>query len=338
MVITAVISLAAIALAGAAIVTVVGVRWVAEPLEELLAKTRRIGQGDFGKPLAVHSQDELGQLAQALNEMCVQLNDQQETIRAEAAGRILALEQLRHADRLKTVGRLAAGIAHELGTPLNVVSGRAALIASDSLTADDIRTSAQTIKQEADRIADIIRQLLDFARQRSPQRSRVSLVDLVERTFSFLQPLADKRNVELRWAPGDNAAVAWLDSSQIQQVLTNLVVNAIQAMPDGGLVTTALGTAMASPPDRADLATSAYQTITVEDQGHGIAAEDLKQIFEPFYTTKDVGEGTGLGLSIAFGIVQEHGGWIDVVSEPGKGSKFTVFLPQEENTTCAEES
>jgi two-component system, NtrC family, sensor kinase len=126
----------------------------------------------------------LSQLATALNQMCRQLDDQQQRIRSETAERLAAMEQLRHADRLKTVGRLAAGIAHEMGTPLNVVSGRAGLIASGKLSDEEIQQSALTIKAEADRITGIIRQLLDFARRRSPQRNQIDLRDVARKRRS----------------------------------------------------------------------------------------------------------------------------------------------------------
>lgn len=306
-----------------------GLRWIARPLEGLIDKTRRAGRGDFSQPLRVRGHDEMSELAGALNQMCDQLASQQEQIRTETIQRLAALEQLRHADRLKTVGRLAAGIAHEMGTPLNVVSGRAALIASGKLTPEELQTSAHAIKSEADRITGIIRQLLDFARQRTARRVNTDARDLIARTLELLRPLAEKRRVSMEWTAGPQPLVVNVDQAQIQQVLTNILVNAIQSMPLGGRVVVAAETqhrrsrASASGPERD------YLGITVADEGEGIAQEHLEQIFEPFFTTKDVGEGTGLGLSIAYGIVDDHGGWIDVESQVGRGSRFTVYLPQE---------
>jgi signal transduction histidine kinase len=315
------------ALLGTMLVLVVGVRWVARPLELLIEKTERIGCGDFSGPLQVKGTDELSRLATAVNSMCDQLRTQQATIRAESAERIAAMEQLRHADRLKTVGRLAAGIAHEVGTPLNVIAGRAALIAGQKLDLPDVLASAQTIKAEADRITVTIRGLLDFARRRSPQRRRVDLRQLISDTVRLLQTLADKQGVRLHVESGDQPRYASVDASQIQQVLTNLVVNAIQSMPQGGMATLRLDTCRLPCHDSSADSARHYQTVAIEDQGSGISREDLEQVFEPFFTTKDVGEGTGLGLSIAYGIVQEHGGWIDVDSHEGRGSTFVVYLP-----------
>jgi signal transduction histidine kinase len=255
----------------------------------------------------------------------------------ETAERLAAMEQLRHADRLRTVGRLAAGLAHELGTPLNVVSGRAGLIASGKLEPDEILHSAATIKTEADRITEIVRQLLDFARRRQPKRVALDLRIIARRTVELLQPLAAKRDIVVRLIDDEDPVSACIDQDQIQQVLTNLVMNAIQAVDSGGEVRLRLGSELRPDNGFADTEPSDYARIAVEDQGMGISEEQLEHIFEPFYTTKDVGEGTGLGLSIAHGIVQEHQGWIDVSSSPGMGTCFTVYLPKE-SEICTDES
>jgi two-component system, NtrC family, sensor kinase len=329
-------SIGLMAVAGVLVSWLAGMRWVARPLERLIDKTRRVGQGDLDGPLELGGGDELSQLAAALNDMCLQLREQQQQIHRESSERLGAMEQLRHADRLKTVGRLAAGIAHELGTPLNVVSGRAGLIASGKLDAEEVQRSAQTIKAEADRITHIVRQLLDFARRRSPQRNRVDLRDIARQTAQLLEPLAAKRNVVLQVLDDGDPVTACIDLVRIQQVVANLVMNAIQAMEQGGEVRIGAGYKVpAGDGDGEGGRRCAY--LAVEDQGVGIPEQHLPHIFEPFYTTKQVGEGTGLGLSIATGIVQEHNGWIDVDSRPGRGSRFTVFVP-EEPEPCADES
>lgn len=322
------VSLGAMSFIAMGLVWIAGVRWVARPLDRLIQKTKKIGAGDFSQPLPVRGHDELSQLAGALNDMSTQLACQQQRILAETSERLQTVEQLRHADRLKTVGRLAAGIAHELGTPLNVVSGRAGLIASGRLTPDEVAASAQTIKSEADRITSIIRQLLDFARQNAASSEVVNVGELLRQTASLLQPIAEKNGVTIELPhAADRTIVA--DSGKLQQVLTNILVNGIQAMPDGGQIVVALGNAQARPRDTLETNERSYLTIAITDQGCGIAGEHLADIFEPFFTTKDIGEGTGLGLSIAYGITQEHGGWIEVASTPGQGSCFTIYLPQE---------
>lgn len=324
----ALVTLGAVAVVSFATVYVAGIRWVAKPLDRLIAKTERIGQGDFSSPLPVAGNDELSQLARALNGMASQLADQQRRIIDETTERLATVEQLRHADRLKTVGRLAAGIAHELGTPLNVVSGRAGLIASGKLSADEIAASANTIKSETDRITAIIRQLLDFARPSNVQRTSVDIGQLLDETTSLIEPLAEKRSVRIETESASGLAVS-ADRSQLQQVITNLLVNAAQSMPDGGTVAVSARTCRVKRPECESADEVDCVATSICDQGVGIQPADREHIFEPFFTTKEVGDGTGLGLSIAYGIVQEHAGWIDVESEPGRGSCFTVYLPRE---------
>jgi two-component system NtrC family sensor kinase len=320
-------------LLGAVIVVAIGSTWIGRPLRCLIEKTRRIGTGDLSGPLNMERHDEFGELANAINSMCDQLQTAQEKIGQEAQARVAALEQLRHADRLRTVGRLAAGIAHELGTPLNVVSGRAGLIASGRLSDEDVRKSAVTIKSEADRIATIIRQLLDFARRNTPQRKAVDLTEVTRQTLALLTPIVEKRHCTLDVVRQPPSLTLQVDSGQIQQVLTNLIVNASEAMPGGGAVEIAITREQAAPPQGSECVRGEYARVDVIDYGEGISPEFIDQVFEPFFTTKQVGEGTGLGLSIAYGIVREHGGWIDVRSELGKGSCFSVYLPMEA-TAC----
>ena len=294
-----------------------GVRMIGRPLLRLIDKTRRVATGDLAGPVHLRSHDELAELSESLNQMCKQLAASQSIIQQESAARLTAIEQLRHTDRLKTVGRLAAGIAHELGTPLNVVSGRAGLIVSGKLAADEIGPSAAAIKTEVDKMTKIIRQLLDFARVNTPRRAPLNLRQLVGQTIALLRPLADNSNVRFSFAPDGEAASALVDAEQMQQALANLLVNAIQAMPQGGKVEVTIRRERRRPPGEANALDGNYWCIAIRDEGSGIAAEHLLHLFEPFFTTKDVGKGTGLGLSIAYGIVQEHEGWIwDVSSRP----------------------
>jgi signal transduction histidine kinase len=314
------------------LVAVVGVRMVGRPVELLVEKTRRIAAGDLSGRIQLNSHDEFNELAESINDMCAQLAESQQRVREETEARIKAMEQLRHTDRLRTVGRLAAGVAHELGTPLNVVSGRAGLIASRKLSENDVVESAGTIKAEADRMTAIIRKLLDFARRATPQRSVVDLDQVARETADLLSPLAQKNAVDVAVQADDTPLKASVDRGQMQQVLTNLIMNAIQAMPGGGKVDVELGPARAAPPTQIDADEADYVRVAVKDEGQGIPPQTLDQVFEPFFTTKDVGEGTGLGLSIAYGIVQDHGGWIDVASVPGQGTCFTIYLPRESVT------
>jgi two-component system, NtrC family, sensor kinase len=173
----------------------------------------------------------------------------------------------------------------------------------------------------------IIRQLLDFARRRDPERSPADVEACAAQTLSLLSPLAVKRGITLELAAAEPPLTAYLDVGQIQQALTNLVVNGMQAMPKGGKLTVGVRRERAVPPADHGGPAGEYLCLWVEDQGVGMSDDVRAHVFEPFYTTKDVGEGTGLGLSVAYGIVREHGGWIAVESYPERGSRFSIYLP-----------
>jgi two-component system, NtrC family, sensor kinase len=309
--------------------SLLGVWLVGRPLEQLTEKTRRAGSGDLSNPVHLGRRDELTELGVSLNLMCNQLAAARERLRNEAEARIAALEQLRHADRLKTVGRLASGMAHELGTPMNVVLARAELIGLEAPSENAV-ASAKVIKSQIQTMASMIRQLLDFGRRGRAHKQALDLNDVCEQIVQLLDPLAKRQNVELALKPSEASTFAEVDASQIQQVVSNMIENAIHAMPEGGTVTIRVE----SGPFRAESSPTAgcgCARITIEDQGVGIPAENLEHIFDPFFTTKDVGKGTGLGLSIAYGIVQDHGGWIEVSSAPGVGTRFSIDLPRSES-------
>ncbi len=319
----------AMILIGGAVAMLLGLVSIGRPLNRLIYKARRIGDGDLTGPVVLRGHDELTELAGVMNDMCVNLGAAQRKAADEADARLNAMEQLRHADRLTTVGRLASGIAHELGTPLNVVSGRAGMVARGDLSNDETVKYATIIKSQADRMTQIIRQLLDFARNQSVKKQSVDMTEVAGQAVSLLQPLGRRENVELVLEGGGGALFARGDAGQLNQVITNLIMNAIQAMPRGGRVNVGLEEVHGIPPEGVEADAGSYVCISVADIGQGISDDDLKHVFEPFFTTKDVGEGTGLGLSIAYGIVREHGGWIDVSSVPGEGSRFSVYLPSE---------
>jgi signal transduction histidine kinase len=245
----------------------------------------------------------------------------------EAAKRLTALEQLRHADRLRTVGTLASGIAHELGTPLNVISMRANMIATGEVPNTDAPDNAKIIVSQTDRVTKIVRQLLDFARRRSPKRTEADLSELAERTSQLLGGLARKSRVEVKVTPSKKVSLK-IDAAQIEQALTNLVMNGIHSMPNGGALTIHVSEGDAAP-DRAPELVQHCAIIEIADTGTGIPPENLERIFEPFFTTKAVGEGTGLGLSVTHGIVEDHGGWMKAESSIGEGTRFRLYLPVE---------
>ncbi len=239
------------------------------------------------------------------------------SVEAERAQRRMAIDQLRHAERLNVIGALAAGVAHELGTPLNVIAGCAEMIAEDSMDLTVHRRSNMIIEQVA-KVSAIIRHLLDFGHRGGTARTDVELGRLAETTVEMLQSTAKKRGLRIEVEPGPPVHVSG-NAAELQQVLSNLILNALQATSTGGAVRVRTGVV--------EREGHAVACLDVKDEGHGIAAADLPQIFDPFFTTKDVGEGTGLGLSVSYGIVRDHDGTIEVESEPGCGSVFAVILP-----------
>jgi signal transduction histidine kinase len=242
-----------------------------------------------------------------------------------------AVNQLRHTERLATLGKLASGVAHELGTPLNVVSGRAQLIAQKRVVGDDALRSAVIIGKQAERMANIIRNLLAFARKSVTAKAPVDLASIVRETVALLDPLARAADVSLSVFGAESVSING-NASEIQQVLSNIIVNAIQATQAGGWVRVAIRNEPASKRTLALqpelMAKRRYGIVAVEDNGCGIATDLLPHVFDPFYTTKDVGSGTGLGLSVSFGIARDHQGAIVAQSEVNVGSTFTLLIPQ----------
>jgi signal transduction histidine kinase len=302
--------------------------WIHQPLKRFIEKSVKIGEGDLAPDLAVKGHDEFSLLAATLNAMCENLDASLKAIRVEHEKRISALEQLRHAERLATLGRLSSGVAHELGTPLNIISGRSKMIRAGDLKQMEMVDNARIIGEQADRMTQIIRSLLDFARRGHPNRQLEDMGFVAGKVVEMLTSTAGKAKVSLELSEEGELPRIFIDSAQIQQVLTNLIMNGIQAMPDGGRLSLTLSEVNTRHPDSRS-GDRKYVAVRVEDEGQGIAEDDMDHLFEPFFTTKDVGQGSGLGLSIAFGIVEEHAGWIHVENLPDRGACFTVFLPVE---------
>jgi two-component system NtrC family sensor kinase len=224
------------------------------------------------------------------------------------------------AAKLAAVGEMAAGIAHELNNPLTSVTGFAELVL-DTLPPDSqTRPDLEIVMREATRARDVVRRLLDFARQSESTRARVSLNDVINDVVALSRHLIHTSGVELQLELENDLPWVLVDPNQMKQVLINLVHNALQAMPAGGAMKIGTRTAFRAGRD--------WAVVSVRDTGVGIPPSEQARIFQPFYTTKGDQGGTGLGLSVTYGIVTDHGGLIEVESQPGEGSMFTVWLPQ----------
>ena len=223
-------------------------------------------------------------------------------------------EQLRHTERLAELGTLASGMAHEIGTPMNVILGRAEYLMKRSQE-ETTKKGLETIVAQVERITKIMNQLLVFARRRPIERRPMDLKQTVEDCLEVVQERFGRHGIKVETDFDAALPSVYADPDQMSQVLLNLVLNAVHAMPDGG--TLRIGLKKAQKEVR----------VMVTDTGHGISQTDLPKIFDPFFTTKEVGKGTGLGLTVVHGIIQEHGGSIAVESEPGRGTTFTLTLP-----------
>lgn len=223
--------------------------------------------------------------------------------------------QLRHADRLATIGQLAAGVAHELNEPLGNILGFAQLIKKSMNFSEQSARDIDNIIKAALHAREVIKKLMFFARKMPPKKVQVNLNQLVEDGLYLLKVRCDKEGIKIVRDLAPDLPEITADPAQLYQVFVNLVVNAIQAMPKGGTLT--LRTFVSNK----------HISLVVEDTGIGMSEDIMKQIFMPFFTTKGMGEGTGLGLSVAHGIVTAHGGIIKVTSKVGKGSRFEVKLP-----------
>jgi len=226
-------------------------------------------------------------------------------------------EQLRKTERIAELGTLASGMAHEIGTPMNVILGRAEYL-MDRVNEEPVKKGLKTIVEQVERITKVMNQLLAFARRKPPERGPLDLKAIVENSVEMFEERLAKSRVRVETLIDEHCPKVLADNDQMNQVLINLIMNAVHAMPEGGTLRIRLAQAQ-------DMV-----RLTVTDTGQGIPQEALKKIFEPFFTTKEFGKGTGLGLTVVKGIVEEHQGVIAVKSEAGKGTTFTVLLPKSE--------
>lgn len=223
-------------------------------------------------------------------------------------------DQLRRTERVAELGTLASGMAHEIGTPMNVILGRAEYL-MDRVTEEPIKRGLRTIITQVERITKVMNQLLSFARRKAPQRIPLDLRTVIEDGMEMFQERLASNQIRIKMEMAEPCPMVLADADQMSQVLLNLVMNALHAMPEGG--TLRVGLELERP----------MVKLTIVDTGHGIPPEAIGNIYDPFFTTKEFGKGTGLGLTVVKGIIEEHQGTIVVESEEGKGTRFTVLLP-----------
>jgi signal transduction histidine kinase len=302
---------------------------VTRPIAKLLGGIDDVAKGDLSHVILSERDDEIGALATRFNEMTFSLRESRgETERQNEAK--LALEQrLGQTEKLATLGQLAAEIAHEVGTPLNVIAGRARSIQRKAKDPEVVEKNAGIIAEQTARITRIIQRLLDFTRRKvgSAAAADVNLNDIAASTIELLAGQFTSARVRVRLERGAQPARVAGDSDRLQQVLINLLLNAVQAMPDGGGLVVETAAVRRTRPGLEGGAEQDFVTIAVADTGIGIPAEIKDRIFDPFYTTREGRGGTGLGLAVVSGIVKEHDGWIDVEDGRPTGTVFRVYLP-----------
>jgi two-component system NtrC family sensor kinase len=286
-------------------------RKISVSIRKLAKASEQVAHGDLDAQVEIASHDELRELADTFNFMAAALKRRDEKLREFTTRRIMQSERLAH------IGQLAAGVAHEINNPLTGIVTYSHLLLERASTENGTRGSLEKIVKQANRCRDIIRGLLDFSRQRKPEKRLSSVNRLLEECVSLVDNQALFHNIRIVQHLAPELPKVFMDPSQIQQVFMNMIINAAEAMHGSGQLTITT---------RHVPAESAVE-VEFTDTGHGIKEEDLDRIFNPFFTTKEVGHGTGLGLAISYGIVKEHKGTITVESQEGQGATFTIRLP-----------
>ena len=304
---------------------------VNRPVNRLVRTMAKAEKGNLKARVQIRSQDELGRLAQSLNSMLGQLDESDRELKRYHA------EQMKRADRLATIGELAAGIAHEIKNPLAGIAGATQILAREFADDDPRKPVTQEILKLIERLDTTIRDLLDFARPSQPRIVLTDVGDLLERTLFLVERMPEKKKqgVKMVMDIDKEMPVIPLDPDMVRQALLNLAVNAVQAMPEGGTLKVSVR-AEADPELGEVHPPEDFLMISFEDTGLGIEEAKLRSIFTPFFTTKT--QGTGLGLPITMRIIEQHGGRITVHSTVGKGTTFRIYLPKEHPGEDKEES
>jgi two-component system NtrC family sensor kinase len=301
-------------------------KWITLPISQLMDGIKQMAKGQLNTRIDMKRKDEISELAQAFNQMAMDLQKAQEKMIQEADTKLELERSLRHSDKLATIGQLASELAHEIGTPLNIISGRAELMQRRLEDKEESRKNLDVILLQTGRITKIIQQLLGFVRKKRPERTTLNIGALLEGALEFLEPQIQKQKVQVVMDIKEGLPSVIGDPDQLQQVFLNLLLNAVQSMPEGGVLRLSTSPKWISK-EGLEEEQRQYVEVWVEDTGVGMEKEVMENIFQPFFTTKDNEKGTGLGLTVSQGLVQDHEGWIEAKSEMGKGSVFKVYLP-----------
>lgn len=313
-------------------------RMIYLPLKDLESGAEKLAAGDLANTIPVRSKDEFGQLAHSFNSMTDALRKSHDEL--EEWGKTLEqkVEEATHelhkaqaesarSEKLASVGLLAAGIAHELNNPLTGVLTFSHLVRKNLPDGSPDAEDLDLVIRETKRCASIIRRLLDFSREKKPEKTFSNLNTLVEETVHLIDQSAQFVDIDITTDLDGGLPEIWLDENLIKQVIMNMLVNAQHAIEGEGRIT--IKTRLLAPEDRPDAMKEPQEVaeISITDTGCGIPEGDLQRIFDPFFTTKGVGKGTGLGLSVSHGTIEAHGGVIEVDSTVGKGTEFRIYLP-----------
>ena len=289
---------------------------ITSPIPHLVNAAGKIAGGDFNQEVEVESQDEIGELSKTFNVMIEAIRERDEKLKAETQAALIQME------KMSSLGQMAAGVAHEINNPLSGVLTYAQLMlknirAGKTIPPEELEKKLSTMEKETERCTRIIKSLLEFSRQSRPSIRPIDLAKSIDNAMIMLTHQAELSNVRIVKQYGSIPQIE-ADPDQLQQVFTNIILNAIHAMTKGGTLT--ISTVSDKP--------KGLMGVRFQDTGTGITPENLKKLFTPFFTTKEKGVGIGLGLAVCYGIIQRHDGDIKVESELGKGTAFTVWLKE----------